>query len=349
LDQEKLDAVDSPVVEKLDFEFGKPFSFRMKIECAPEVPLKDYKGLTLKKKGSDVTDEEVDKKVDDLLEAHSKLVAVPEGTGAAGTHFAVVDYDGFVDEKPLPNGKAENYVIDLSSKQTLNGFSEGLQGAKEGETRDVTVKFPEDYPQKDLAAKQATFKVTVKSLKEKKRPALDDEFAKDLGCEHLNDLRDRIRKNLQSEKERQVRQDLENQVNDALLKGNEFPLPAVLLKERTAFLQERLKNYLVQQGAKEEDLKKNEETMRAKNEVEAERQVRLSYILAEIGSREKLSVSDEEVDKVVAQASQGTQGEKQSEVRRMLEEKKGHIKSQLWEEKIYTYLIENAKLAEADK
>src|SRR2546421_550563 len=113
------------------------------------------------------------------------------------THFAVIDYEGFIDEKSIDGAKAENFLLDLSAPQAIAGLSEGLLGAKPGDIKEVLVKFPDDSPSKELAGRQATFKVKLHAIKEKRTPTLDDDFAKDLGLESLVRLKSTLRENLE--------------------------------------------------------------------------------------------------------------------------------------------------------
>jgi trigger factor len=215
-----------------------------------------------------------------------------------------------------------------------------------GETREISVSFPADHFNKDLAGKAAQFKATVTAVKEKQLPAKDDEFAKDIGCENLEDLKGRIRRNLETEFARNVRRETEKQISDALLEANVFDVPPSLVTERAKDLTKHLKEYLVRQGASEEEWKANEEKMTERNKAEAERQVRLSYLLTWVRDAEKIEASDPEVDEAIEKAAEASEAARRDQMRKWMKSRRDSIRAQLVEEKIFTFLIENAKVTE---
>jgi trigger factor len=210
-----------------------------------------------------VTDADVEKRLHELQENHAKLV-LSKDTVLEKKHFAVVDYESFLDGQPLKNGKASNQLIELGATQNVEGFSEGLLGAKDGDVREIPVAFPAEHPQKDLAGKTVTFKTTVTAIKEKVLPALDDEFAKDEGAKDLAEIKERFRKELEESARRTERDDLEKQVVEGLLQRNPFEVPASQVEERAKQLTEHLKKYLLERGAAVTDWAANEEKMREK-------------------------------------------------------------------------------------
>jgi trigger factor len=345
LEKEKLDPVASPSVGKIEYDPAQPLRFELKVECAPQVELKNYKGLALTKKVKPVADSEVDKRLEEIRESHAKLVASPDEV-VADKHFVVVDYIGLLDGNPIEGGKAENQLIEMAASQTIAGFTEGLRGAKAGETREIPVKFPDDHPSKGLAGKSVIFKVTVSAVKEKQIPNLDDEFAKDLGSQSVVELKDLIRKNMEAERSRAARQDLENQATERLLELHDFPVPPSFVEERTRHLNERLKQYLLKQGASEQDWKNNEEKMADKNRAEAEKQVRLSYVLSAILEAEKIEVPDEELDRWKEKSLESLDASRRAEMQKWMQPRGEQLRAQLREEKLYTFLIDNAQVAE---
>lgn len=345
LQEQKVTAVATPMVDKIEFEANKPLKFEMKVECAPDFKVKGHKGLDLKKQVKTFSDPDIDKKIDELREGNAKLVP-SEDKEVGDKHYVVVDYDGVVDGKPLDGGTAKGQLLDMAAPQTIAGFTDGIKGAKTGETRSVTVTFPADYPKKDLAGKAAVFQITVTDIKEKRLPDANDEFAKDLGLENLADLRDRIKKNLEMEFQKTSRQDLENQISDQLVAKNEFDLPPSLVKEQTEYLNQRLKSYLSQHGASEEDWKANEGKMAEKNKPEAERHLRLSYVLSAIARDEKLDVTEAEVDDVVKKSIESVEPARRGGMQKYMEARRESVHSQLIEEKVYNWIIDKAQVKE---
>jgi trigger factor len=346
LTQEKIIGVGAPVVDKLEGQPGKPLRFELKIECAPEVKLKDHKGLPLVRHVHPVTDADVEKRLKELQENHAKLV-LSKDTELEKKHFAVVDYESFLEGQPIKNGKASSQLIELGAAQNVEGFTEGLLGAKDGETREIPVTFPAEHPQKDLAGKTVTFKATVTAIKEKVLPQLDDEFAKDEGAKDLAEIKDRFRKELEEGGRRAERDDLEKQVVEGLLQRNVFDVPSSQVEERAKQLTEHLKKYLLERGAAVTDWEANEEKMREKNRPEAERQVRLSYILGQILDLEKITVPDEDVETHIQKILEGARPDQRADVQKWMDSRRDNIRSQMREERLFDFLIENAKVTEA--
>lgn len=343
---EKLPLVSVPTVNKIDGQPGKALKFDVTLECAPEVAVKDYKGLPIQKKPLAVTEADLDKRLADLRDAHAKLVLSKDAV-VAGHHFVVVNYDSFLNGVAVANGQAKDQLIEMSAAQTVKGFTEGLIGAKDGETRDVPVEFPETHPQKTLAGKTVQFKVTVTAIKEKSLPALDDEFAKDAGAASLEDLKTKIRKDLEATQARAQRQDLEKQVIDGLLQRNTFDVPPSQVADRAKHLTEQLRSFLREQGASDEEWKANQDKLMERNRPEAERQVRLSYILGKIIDEEKLTVSDQDIEVQVRKIVDSIAPERRSDAEKWMEGRRDTLRAQLREERLFDFLIQNAKVTEA--
>lgn len=343
--QENVVPITTPVVDKIDGEPTKALRFEVKVECAPTVEPKDYKGLPLQKKSRTVTDADTDKRLNDLRESNAKLV-LSKDASVDKKHFVVADYDSFLDGQPVANGSAKNQLIEMAAPQNVEGFTEGLLGAKDGETREVPVRFPDLHPQKELAGKTVLFKVTVTAIKEKEMPALDDEFAKDLGVESLAALKERLRKDLETGAERALRQDLEKQVIDGLLQRNVFDVPPSQTEERARHLTAQVKDYLAQQGASEADWKSAEPKMLEKNRPEAERQVRLSYLLSRIAELEKINVEDADVDAQIQKIVDGARPEQRTDVENWMKGRRDTLRAQLREERLFDFLIQQAKVTE---
>jgi len=341
----KLQTIDTPRVEKIEFELGKPLSFQMKIEKDPEVKAKDYKGIKVTRPSTDVTDEKVDKTLDELRERNASLIA---STAAKidKNHFVVIDFEGKIDGKPLPGGSAKNHLLDMTSPQTIAGFSEGLLGASVAEQRPVTVTFPADYARKEWAGKQAVFDVSVKEIKEKKLPALDDEFAKDLGLASLAELKLKVRENLEKEETARADKDVEEQIYQYLLDHHSFTVPPTLVEERLRVLTQRALSGLQRQGLIQAGDKQAESTLREKTRPQAEKDVRLSYLLKAVATQEKLEPTDADVNelKKKALAENKDQG---AEIEKYFTERDSSIRASLMEGKVLEFLKKNAKIKPA--
>lgn len=195
-DEQKIDPVTRPSVDIETLEEGKDLVFKATVTPRPEVKLGDYKGLNVPKNEVSITDEDVEKQLKTFQDRQGKLVDAPEGAEVKDGDFTTLDFKGFVDGEAFDGGEGKDYPLQIGSNSFIPGFEDQLVGAKIGEERDVNVKFPEEYHAKELAGKDATFKCTIRSIKTKELPAIDDELAKKVSkFETLDELKADIRKN----------------------------------------------------------------------------------------------------------------------------------------------------------
>ncbi len=347
LEDQNFNPINIPTIHEMNFDFDKPFVFTVKAEKHPEFKAKDYKGIKVKKEINIINDEQVSKTLEGLRDRNASLVE-SKAESAGPESFLTVDYDCFLSLEPLNELSEKNQMIDLGSKQIIAGFKEGLTGAKKGEERSIKSKFPDDYPNKKIAGKEVNFRVKILEVKDKILPNLDDEFAKDLGAENLNDLKTKIKESLEHEEKRRQNEDVEKQIFDNLLKANDFPLPESLIEEQKSALIERMTNYLKRQGASQDMINKNVEQQKDKYAKDAENTVKLSYILGAIAKDEKIDVTENDLKEEYEKIKKANPS-KEKEVEKYLNENKNNIRTGLKEEKIYKFLMDNAKISETTK
>lgn len=342
----KIHAIEAPTIQSLKFDPDKSFQFEFSVEVAPQFKLAGYKGFKINKKPGAVTPEEEEKELNGLRESQAKLVeSKAEKVGTE--HFVVLNYEGFVDGKPIDGAKSENFLLDMSAPQTIAGLSEGLKGAKAGEDREIPVKFPKDSPSKNLQGKEATFKIKVVALKEKKAPTLDDEFAKDLGLGSLAELKEKIRGNLETGKKRGNRRELELQVIEKLLNGNKFQAPQSLIDNQTKHLIEKQKEKLSYQGVPKAEQVLALDRVKGELSLQAEKDVRLAFILNAIGEAEKVEVSEEEIHVRVEQiVAQSADNQKESVKKALKGAYLDKIRSEMKDTKLFDLIISYAKISE---
>jgi trigger factor len=347
LKAKKINPIQSPAILKLQFDPNKAFQFEFEVEAAPSVKPTGYKGLKLTKKTSVVSEPDVERAMSELAEMNSRLVE-SKAEKVALNHHAVIDYEGTLEGAPISGAKADNFLLDLTAPQTISGLAEGLVGAGINEKREVKVTFPADSPAKELAGKEAVFNVTVKAIKEKSVPVVDDEFAKDIGVESLAKLKEQVRQNLEGEKKRVVQTDLERQVADLLLEANEFEVPPTLLTRQVEELRQRQTNRLLQQGIAQQDIAKFLEQNKAEIEKQAAKDVRLAYILNTIAAEESIEATDEETAKKFAEILERSEPKNRAKLEKVIKEKYiDQIRSEIREGKLFTWLIEQAKVKES--
>src|SRR5882724_1153211 len=215
LNEQKLKVVGYPQIEGVEYQPGRPLVYTAAVDTAPEFTLPDYKGIPVKKKAVTVKEEEINKTIDSLREQQAEFVAV-EGRAIQTGDFAVINYTGVADGKPISElvpdakelGENKDFWLLISADSFLPGFCDQLIGAKAAEKRQVLIDFPADFPQKAVAGKKATFFVDVVAIKEKKLPEVNDEFAKKVGLDSLEKLKDEIRKSHAAEHEAETKADM---------------------------------------------------------------------------------------------------------------------------------------------
>lgn len=347
LEQEKFIPINMPVITNIDYDFGKVLKYSFKAECQPEVTAKDYKEIKINKEIHKIADENVNAEIEVLRDRNASLVVSEDGIVKKDS-FAIVSYEGFMDGKAVEKIKAKEFMIDLSAPNTLQGFKDGLVNAKKGETKDIEIEYPADYLNKELAGKKVMFKTTIEEVKNKKLPELNDDLAKDLGLENLEDLKKRIRESLEAEEKRRQNSDVERQIVDHLLNTNKFDVPESVVLNQKNYLIKRMSDYMKNQGANDEFIKKQVEASEAKYAEEAEKNVRLAYILNSVTTQEKLEVTKEDLD-AEKQKMIDANPQRKEDVENYFKENIENISSSLKEEKIFKFLTDNAKITETTK
>lgn len=347
LEKENFAPIDMPVITNIEYEFGQVLKYSFNAECQPEVKVKDYKEIKIKKEKYKVTDANIKASIDVLLDRNAKLVVSKTGEVKKDS-FVIVNYEGFIDGKPVEKIKAKEHMIDLGAENTLKGFKDGLVKAKKGETKDIEIEYPADYVNKDLAGKKVIFKTTIEEVKEKELPELNDDFAKDMGLENLDDLKKKIKESLESEETRRQNGEVEKQIVEHLLDKNKFDVPKSIVLQQKKYLIKRMSDYMKRQGANEEFIAKQVEASNKKYEEEAEKNVRLSYILNGVCIDEKIEVSDKDLDNE-KQKMLDSNPTRKEDVENYFKENKANITASLKEDKIFKFLLDNAKITETEK
>ena len=297
--EQELKAVGSPSVSNMDTPDEGGVVLTIETELYPEVTLGQYKGLEVPKHEVKVEESEVDAEVGRMAERNARIETVDRA--AANGDTVVIDFEGFVDDKPFQGGKAEDYSLTLGSGSFIPGFEDALVGAVAGEERDVNVTFPEDYSAKELAGKPAVFKCKVHEVKESIKPELDDEFAKDVSeFDTLDALKDDIRTRFTKSREEQNERAFESAAVQMAAANMTCNIPACMIDEQVDHQIEQFAYQLQSQGMKMEDYVKmvggDLSSLRASMRPMAEQTVRSDILLSEIAHAENLEVTDEEVE-----------------------------------------------------
>ena len=346
-DEQKIDPVTRPSVDIETLEEGKDLVFKATVTPRPEVKLGDYKGLNVPKNEVNITDEDVEKQLKTFQDRQGKLVDAPEGAEVKDGDFTTLDFKGFVDGEAFDGGEGKDYPLQIGSNSFIPGFEDQLVGAKIGEERDVNVKFPEEYHAKELAGKDATFKCTIRSIKTKELPAIDDELAKKVSkFETLDELKADIRKNLEENAERTAENDQKSAAIEMATNNITVDIPAVMIDNRVTAMIQEMAMRLEQQGMKLEQYLQYADTdiakLREQYRETAEKNVKTDLMLEEVAKAEDIKVEAKDLDEEVA-AMAAAYGATPQQVQKIIKEQGriGDLAASVLRKKTAQFIIDN--------
>lgn len=301
LEQEKLIPVSDPKVEDSVFEENKDMELTIKVTLKPEVKLGDYKELHVEKEAVEVTEEAVEEQVQGLRSRHAKMVEAEEGAVIEKGDFAIIDFAGTVDGEPFSGGEGKGYPLEVGSNSFIPGFEDQLVGLKKGDSTDVDVTFPEEYFVKELAGKQAIFKVNVQDVKRKELPELTDEYvAANSDCKTVEELRASYKERMQKAAENNAQIAYEKALIDLAVANAEFEVPEIMIEDRvTQMIDEMrmslearkltLEQYMQYSGIDMKQLRERQHDAAVEN-------VKTDLVLDAVAKAENIQVSMEDVD-----------------------------------------------------
>ena len=296
--------VSSPKVDVVQIEEGKPFIFTAEVALKPEVTLGAYKGVQVEPVQVSVTDEEVEADLKQQQENNARTVAV-EGRTVADGDIAVIDFEGFVDGAAFEGGKGENYSLTIGSHSFIDNFEEQLIGKNAGDSCEVNVTFPEDYQAKELAGKPALFKVTVKEIKEKQLPELDDEFAGEVSeFDTLEEYKADIRKKLEERKAEEAKNQKEDAVIDAIVADAKMEIPDAMVETQQRQMVDDFAQRMQMQGLTMEQYfqftGQTYDGMVEQMKPQAERRIKSRLVLEAVVAAEGIEASEEDYEAEIA-------------------------------------------------
>jgi len=301
IDEAGIEPVDYPEIAGTEtFEKGKDFTFTATVTVKPEPKLGEYKGLEVTKLSTEVTDEEVEAQIQAELAKKAELEIKEDGAVEDGD-TAVIDFEGFLGEEAFEGGKGEDYALEIGSGSFIPGFEEQLVGAKAGESKDVVVTFPEEYHAAELAGKEATFKVTVKEIKTKVLPELNDDFAKEIDpeVESLDALRAKIKEQTAEQKKAESEGTLRDELVEKAAENAEMEIPQGMINTELDRMVQEFGQRLQMQGMNLELYfqfsGQNEEALREQMTPDAENRVRVALTLEAIAKAENVQVTEEDI------------------------------------------------------
>ncbi|OGP62089.1 MAG: trigger factor [Deltaproteobacteria bacterium RBG_13_47_9] len=344
--QANLNPISPPLIDPQELEIGKPFQYTATVEVKPEFKVEEYLGLKIEGKKEGLKEEEVEERLKSLQDLHAHLKTIPNERPVQTGDHVILDYEAAMDDKPLEEGKAIDYTVEVGGGRFIPALEEKLLGMRSEEKKEVEVDFPNDYGYQKWAGKKITFSLKIKEIKEKVLPPLDDEFAKDLGdYSSLEELRDKLRGEIQREKDLMLERQLKDQLVDQLLQTNPFEVPESLVEEQSKSLVSGSKLRLASQGIDLKDINLSEERLKEDYREIARKQVQVFLILEKITSIEGITVEEEEVEDRLKDISERTH--QKLEVVKRHYEKNGLIpdlKARIMSDKTLDYLFQKADI-----
>lgn len=291
LEEHKIRAVDMPKVNNEPAKRGTEFKYTATVETIPPVELKTYKGLSAEIEKMAVTEQSIEQTIDQMRQGKAELKEVDGPREIKQDDFAIIDLEATEDGKPVPDMSAKGFTVPIGGGIIFEEIENGLKGLKVGESKEITVAVPKDAQNEKLAGRTLNFKISVQGLKEKNLPALDDEFAKDLGeYESLADLRAKVKEDLERQQADRQRSTRRERAIDALIAANPIEVPAGLAARETENLVHRAVHDYEQRGV---DVKRID-TARLASQLRpvAERNIRTELLLDAIATRENIAIDD---------------------------------------------------------
>jgi trigger factor len=321
-------------------------SYTVEMEIVPAIALADFKSIKLTRLTSEVSDEEIDKALQAIADQNRPFVAKTEG--AANGDRVTINFEGSLEGTPFEGGTGEDVPLVMGAGQFIPGFEENLAGLKPGENKTLDVKFPDDYRATHLAGKNATFAVTVKAVEAPGSVTIDDEFAKTLGVESLAKLKDAVKDRIAREHTLAARQKLKRGLLDQLDERHKFEPPPSLVEQEFANVWSQVENDLKQQNRTFEDEGTTEEKAREEYRGIAGRRVRLGLVIAEIGEKNNIRVSDDQLRAAVMEQVRQFPGQERQiwEYYQKNPNALAALRAPLFEDKVVDFLVELAEVTD---
>ena len=300
VDELKLEVIDRPDAEFGKLEKGQGFTVTLTVPVYPEIEVKDYKGVEIERVSDEVTEEDVDKELENLQKRNSRMVVVDRPAKEGDT--VLIDYEGWADDKQFDGGTAERQPLKLGSGTFIPGFEEQLVGTKSGDEKDVKVTFPEQYHSEELAGKEAVFKCTVHEVKEEELPELNDDFAKDVSeCDTLEELRKETEENLKKAAVARAESQMKNSILEKVYNANDIDIPNVMVEDQITSEMNEFDQQLRMQGMNLEQyfeyLGRKPEEFREELRDEAYKKVKTRMLVSAVADAENIQASEEDINK----------------------------------------------------
>ena len=346
VEEAKIEVVSKPQIDVTQIESGKDLIFTAVVQTKPDVTLGKYKGIEIKKHEYNVSDKDVEHELGHMAEKNARLVSVEDKPVESG-NITVIDFEGFVDDKPFEGGKAQNYELTIGSNAFIPGFEDQIIGMKLDEEKDIKVKFPEEYFSKDLAGKDATFKVKLHEIKKKEMPKINDDLAKDISeFDTLEELKVSIKEKLEKDNETKAKYETEDEAIETVCNNAKVDIPSGMIELEVEHMEKDMEQRLSYQGMKLENylqmMGKTKESFEEEYKPQAEKQIKSRLVLEAIAKDAKIEASEEEVSNKIKEMAKNY-GQKEEDIKKN-EQLIDYLKETIKSEKTIEFIVSNAKI-----
>ena len=346
LRESDITAVSYPDIDVKQIGKGQDLIFTAVVQTKPEVKPGKYKGIEIKKVEYNVSEDEINHELGHMQDRNSRMVTVDDRAVENGD-VTVIDFEGFVNGKAFEGGKAEGHELTIGSNTFIPGFEDQIIGMKIDEEKDINVKFPEEYFSKDLAGKDATFKVKLHEIKKKELPELDDEFAKDVSeFDTLKELKESIKEKLEKENEQKAKYETEEAAIKAVCDNTEIDIPSGMIETEIDHMEKDMEQRMQYQGLTLDMylqmIGKTKEEFRKEYEDQAKDAVKSRLVIEAVAKEEKIEADDKEVDEKIKEMAENY-GKTEDELKSN-ESLRNYLKENLKTEKTIEFIVKNAKI-----
>lgn len=346
VEEARVVPVAHPVIDQKGIESDTNFEFTATVEIKPLIEPKGYLGLEIDKEEMGISDDDVRNRLEGIRNVYSTLEDLKDDRGVMEGDLVTVDFEGRVEGVPHKDLKADQYTLEIGTKRFLPGFEEQIMGMKAGEQKDIQINVPEDYPLTDAAGREAVFSVTIRGIKEKILPVLDENFVRNFEkYQFLDDLRADVRKGLESEASARIRASVKKNIMDKILEANSLEVPGTFVERQTYSLMLDAQRRMAMNGMDPGKASEIAARMQERFKEDAERMVRTTLLLESIADKESIQVEEADLDKKMRELAESF-GQPLEEVKKFYE-KEGMmdaLRGELREEKTLDYIEGKAKI-----
>lgn len=341
-----LDIVSQPSIDVTQIEKGKPFIFTATVAVKPEVTLGEYKGLEVEKKTAEVTDEELNAEIDRVRESNSRIITVEDRSVQDGD-MTTIDFEGFVDGEPFEGGKGEDYPLTIGSHSFIDNFEEQLIGKNIGEEAEIHVTFPEQYQAEELQGKPAMFKVTVKEIKMKELPELDDDFAQDVSeFDTVDEYKDDLKAKLLENKEEALKREKEEEIVNKIVENSEMEIPEQMVETQVRQMTQEFQQRIQSQGLSLQQYMQftgmTPQSLTEELKPQALKRIQSRLVLEAVAEAENITASDEDIDKEIEKIASMYNFEAEEMKKTMGEEEREQVAMDLAVQKAVELVVDAA-------